>query len=498
MVPFITLSHVRDVIYVLVTIFAYTFKKNKVRWGKKRTIENGKVIQMASIVTCYTEKYDTVLETVNSLYRSSEKTHSFIGITIKNIVVCVCDGQLVGQENEAPLSDLFKKEMTETQLPFVRKYKTWRNELCTAVIHVGYMNHRERVFILIRKLKNHGKKDGLILAKKIIVELNSGIEKYQLDLETAIEYVFSTDADTKIDLMCVPHCIKNMEQYQEIDGAVCLLRVLFHARSIFWDHMQHFQYFSSQFVRRGTESVLAKVSCLSGAGNIIRVSSKAYEYANYHYEKYPRTTSLLDVIPKMNGTDRRYTTLLLKQSMDVKLVMLSKAFVYTETPQDLLTYVSQRKRWGSNSFSNSLVNIVSRNIPWYTKLSGIVDVFRILSSYFRIMSYIWFWVYIYHINFTVVIFVVSTIGLVYTYTLIIVLVCGDKKLSLLYGFVTNKLTTPIFSSLIFTEILFRFDDFKWGMTQKVKDENDADLLAEIVVEQMSIFFEAMNCLLKNV
>lgn len=149
-----------------------------------------------------------------------------------------------------------------------------------------------------------------------------------------------------------------METYPELDASVCMLRVLFHKRSFFWDHMQHFQYFNSQFVRRGTESFLGKVTCLSGSGNMCRVESEKkpnpYDYANYHYEKCPKTTSLLDVVPKMIGTDRRYTTLMLKAAKDTKLVMLIKSFVYTETPQDFLTYISQRKRWGTNSVSNSL------------------------------------------------------------------------------------------------------------------------------------------------
>lgn len=79
----------------------------------------------------------------------------------------------------------------------------------------------------------------------------------------------------------------------------------------------------------------------------------------------------MDVVPKMIGTDRRYTTLKLKYSRDVKLVMFYDTYVYTETPQDATTYISQRKRWGTNTFSNSLINISSRNIPWFTKLSGI-------------------------------------------------------------------------------------------------------------------------------
>ena len=485
MIPFVTLSHVRDFIFVLIAIVARIFRIQKKNWGKKVPLRTGYSIKMASIVTCYSEKFETVLETCESLFRSAEKTKESLDISVQNIIVCVCDGRLIGEENSEPLSDSFRKIMTQTQKPIFRKYITWKNNEAIAMVNIGYLKDTKRVFILITKSTNHGKKDGLILAKKIINEINTcpkGKEAYSnhplLKVTNPgseegdgclIKYTFCTDADTAIDVNCVPKCIKTMEQYTEIDGAVCLLRVLFHKRSWFWDPMQHFQYFNSQFIRRGTESFFAKVTCLSGSGNICRISSPAYKYANYHYEKYPKTTSLLDVVTKLNGTDRRYTTLMLKHNRETKIVMLEKSFTYTETPQATLTFISQRKRWGSNSMSNSLVNISSRNFPWYTKLSAMVDVFRILSSYFRVMSYVWFWVYIYQVQVAAVIFVLVTICVVYTYAILIILIYGDKRLVLLYGFLLNKLTSPILTCFIFSEILFRFDDFSWGMTQKVKD-----------------------------
>lgn len=78
-------------------------------------------------------------------------------------------------------------------------------------------------------------------------------------------------------------------------------------------------------------------------------------------------------------------------------------------------------------------------------------------------------------------FVLVTVAIVYTYTLIVILVYGDKKLSLIYGFFLNKLTAPFFITFIFSEILFRFDDFKWGLTQKIQDDPAAsELLGEPV------------------
>ncbi|MCK5347192.1 MAG: hypothetical protein KAR20_27475, partial [Candidatus Heimdallarchaeota archaeon] len=198
----------------------------------------------------------------------------------------------------------------------------------------------------------------------------------------------------------------------------------------------------------------------------------------------------------MIGTDRRYTTLKLKSSRDVKLAMFHDTFVYTETPQNLKTYISQRKRWGTNTLSNSLVNISSRNIPWFTKLSAIVDILRLIASYFRFVSFIFFWVFLFigDIKLELIIFLAITIGTVYLYTFVSILAVGEKRFSLLYGFMLNKIITPLITVRIFTEILLNFDDFSWGDTQKVKgfvhhqelDQlnklNKANQLNEIIIQ----------------
>lgn len=465
-VPAITLSHARDILYVSAGLFARLFRQKKRNWGKKSKINPDAIVVVGCVVTCFTEKYETVLETIRCLYASADACDI---TTVKAIVICVCDGQLVGSENTEALGDSFLKKMVQTKKPLVKKYKTWKKDECTAVIHYGTLD--DKPFMLIRKMKNYGKKDGLILAANLIHDINRKSKQYKrFGITENIKYLHSTDADTATDLNCIGNSVKNMEMYPEVDGAVNLLRVRFHKPSFFWDHLQHFQYFSSQFIRRYAESFFAKVTCLSGSGNMVRTSSHNVQYSDHHYNAYPTTTSLIDVVPKMQGTDRRRTTLMLKADRSSKLVMLDKTYVETETPQDVLTYISQRKRWSGNSFFNSVVNIFSRNFPWYTKLSAFVDILRIYTTYFRIFSYIWFLTHVQHIRLEAVLFVVASSGAVYLYTITMILIYGYRRLSLVYGFVLNKLTTPFFSALIFYEVVFRFDDFNWGMTQKFKDE----------------------------
>ena len=74
----------------LITVIARIFRIEKKNWGKKVPLIKGSSLKMASIVTCYTEKYETVLETCVSLFKSAENTQKYIDINVKNIVICVC------------------------------------------------------------------------------------------------------------------------------------------------------------------------------------------------------------------------------------------------------------------------------------------------------------------------------------------------------------------------------------------------------------------------
>jgi len=95
--PFITLPHIRDDIYVLATVGSIMIKRYTGMWGEP--IENlfeNKPITVASLVTCYSEDYASVKDNIENLMTV---TKSNKGIPITNLVICVCDGMVVGQAN---------------------------------------------------------------------------------------------------------------------------------------------------------------------------------------------------------------------------------------------------------------------------------------------------------------------------------------------------------------------------------------------------------------
>lgn len=173
----------------------------------------------------------------------------------------------------------------------------------------------------------------------------------------------------------------------------------------------------------------------------------------------------------MIGTDRRYTSLLLNSSRKSKVVLLHEVFVETRPPQSLTSFIFQRKRWGTNALFNGFVNIfASSNIPWFMKVSACIDVLRIMSIYFRTFVWVSFWVYLTSIPLYLIWVLCATLFPLYVYTFVMILLCGDRKISLFYGFILNKMFSPFLMIAIWTQILFHFDDFSWGAGSARKEE----------------------------
>jgi hypothetical protein len=90
-IPFITLAHVRDIIFILFGCISYICCKYRVNWG---TVNNQpeKKTTICSLVTCYAEPYNIVSATIKSM----EVVNKEDDVTkITNFIICITDGRLV-------------------------------------------------------------------------------------------------------------------------------------------------------------------------------------------------------------------------------------------------------------------------------------------------------------------------------------------------------------------------------------------------------------------
>ncbi|CAN0552781.1 unnamed protein product [Ectocarpus sp. 12 AP-2014] len=339
-------------------------------------------------------------------------------------------------------------------------FPSWKSKLLTKLVYkIGTYN--DTSVILSYKEHNSGKKDSLIIGENFIV---LGIPRIESLGVRQVDFIYHTDGDTISEENCLNEMVKSLVDDADLDGVSGLLRTyLKHDASCMesaFVAMQDFQYFFSIVVRRMTESVMNSTICLPGCSNMIRVSQKTHvaieKYGNLPVNK----SGLVQTVTRMQGTDRRYTTLLLRQGS--KLQMNWRAFVHTEPPLNATAFVNQRRRWSSNSFFNSMVTLYSNNIPMYIKISNLIDIARVFTTIFRVISYLCFWVYVKNFSLVNIVFFSVFIALPYLYAFAWIFCIVSEWKQMIAGFFLNKIFMPFLSVVAVTKMFLTSTDFAWG------------------------------------
>ena len=343
-----------------------------------------------------------------------------------------------------------------------RLYQNWKSkEDAKLVYNVGRYNNT--TVVLSYKQNNSGKKDSLIIGEKFIT---TGIPEIKSIDAARIDFIYHTDGDTVSDKNCLKEMLKSLTNDPKLDGVSGLLRA-YGREDTSWSErafvmMQDFQYFFSLIVRRMTESLMNSTTCLPGCSNMIRIGPKT-EVAIQKYTNLPADeNSLLQTVTRMQGTDRRYTTLLLKQGSNLQ--MSWRSFVHTEPPLNASSFINQRRRWSSNSFFNSIVLLYSKNIPLYVRTSSLFDIARVFTTLFRFVSYFCFWLFIREFSLTNLVFLSLFIVFPYIYAFAWIFCIIPEWKQMLLGFLLNKVAMPFLSTVAVTKMFLTSTNFAWGAT----------------------------------
>ncbi|KAJ1021541.1 hypothetical protein NDA13_005577 [Ustilago tritici] len=236
--------------------------------------------------------------------------------------------------------------------------------------------------VIVRKVKNAGKKDSLIFAfdlfnsdNEATGHCNSEAREMVLDHIRKLynqpdlqhfDFLFCTDADTKILAGSVNVLADRlMDEGEETVGACGIVEADFDkpGRSwrncglwYFWDHFQGFQYTYGQRIRRRSESSWGRVTCMPGAITMLRMGSILGQ-ASAEYRKHVANGNLINRQVQYQGTDRRLCWSIISRSKTVRTVLETRAACFTIPPQTLSHYLSQRCHWGSNAYFNAFVTI---------------------------------------------------------------------------------------------------------------------------------------------
>lgn len=455
---FVAGGHVRDVFSVIYQVF--NMKKILRRCPEFVDDE-----QLSSTICCLVPVYNE--EPIMLKKNLDALTTQKLSANTKVLVMLLFDG--VAEHNiELYDSVVQLVDLNDFSEGEERWYQNWKTKEDTRLVYsVGRYNNT--TVILSRKEINSGKKDSLIIGEKFITSRIPEIEEINV---SRVDFIYHTDGDTVSDENCLNEMLKSLRDDPDLDGVSGLLRTCGRANASCTEQgfvmMQDFQYFFSLIVRRMTESLLNSTTCLPGCSNMIRIGTRT-DVAIGKYGNLPANeSSLVQAVTRMQGTDRRYSTLLLKQGSNLQ--MNWRAFVHTEPPVTPVSFINQRRRWSSNAFFNSLVLLYSKSIPLYIRVSTLLDIGRVFSTLLRFVSYFCFWIFIGDFSITNLVFLSLFIVLPYVYAFVWIAFIIPEWRQMLMGFFLSKIFMPFLSAIAVTKMFFTATNFAWGSTA-VSDTN---------------------------
>lgn len=455
---FVAGGHARDVLSVIYQVFNM---KKILRRCPDIVDDEQRRSTICCLVPVYNEDPIVLKKNLDAL------TKQKLSANTKVLVMLLFDGLA---EHNIDLYDSVVQLVDKFDFSFgeERWYRNWKTKEDTRLVYnVGRYNNT--TIILSHKENNSGKKDSLIIGEKFITSRIHEIEKIDV---SRVDFIYHTDGDTVSDENCLNEMLKSLRDDPNLDGVSGLLRTCGRANASCTEQgfvmMQDFQYFFSLIVRRMTESLLNSTTCLPGCSNMIRIGTRT-NVAIGKYGNLPvNESSLVQTVTRMQGTDRRYSTLLLKQGSNLQ--MNWRAFVHTEPPLTPVSFINQRRRWSSNAFFNSFVLLYSRSIPLYIRVSTLLDICRVFSTLFRFVSYFCFWIFIGDFSLTNLIFLSLFIVLPYVYAFVWIAFIIPEWRQMLMGFFLNKIFMPFLSVIAVTKMFFTATNFAWGSTT-VSDTN---------------------------
>ena len=348
------------------------------------------------LVPCYNESEEELTTSLNSLTLQKVVNND------NRCLLIICDGSAIGKGNKQTSTDKILKNMlkiSNTDSGEYYDYKTWDNNQNIIKIHTGLYKYMNEVinFILIIKTTNYGKRDSLVLARKMVLNYNThnndnsniipfsvseSLFKYMFGLlktiyDTNVDYIIGIDADTIFDYNCSYELIQCIEKDKNIHGCVGYVDILPTERTINMYSpfilYQYGEYMFSQCLRRYTQSIITqKVNCLSGCNQIIRVSKETCGNAilnilNYlpmeHENIFNHIRSYANHICHM-----------LSMYPYVKSTQNLNAIAYTSVPTNFKVFMSQRRRWTLGAMTNDMMLTYLPNINIFERISAYINV----------------------------------------------------------------------------------------------------------------------------
>jgi chitin synthase len=375
--------------------------------GSKMCLENNdKKYRFSSknyiyIIPCYNESEEELTNSINSLVNQQTISND------KRCLMIICDGKVKGNNNTSMTHIILKKILSINILPFYYDYMTWDGNKNLIELYYGEYSYNNIVipYILIVKCINYGKRDSLVLARRLCYNYNNMIESTSNDIEEVfiddnyttdscslnlnhtvndifnnvynekIEYIIGIDADTIFDYNCSYELIKDIDMDKNIHGCVGIVNIV--PKMNLFTLYQYAEYMFAQCLRRHSQSYIThKVNCLSGCNQVLRISKETCgEEILQKFNYLPKDNeNIFNHIRSYASEDRNHVCLMLSMYPYVKTTQTLKAICYTNIPLSIKVFLSQRRRWSLGANSNDMMLVYLKGINIFERISAFVNV----------------------------------------------------------------------------------------------------------------------------
>lgn len=447
------------------------------------------------VVPCYNE---SAVELRTSIHSLIEQRHVHGD---DRLILIICDGKVKGAGNALSTDALLKDLLQISGMGFYYEYPTWdgkQNIICEYKTMYTYKTDTIPIILLIKE-NNYGKRDSLVLARRICYAFNrfqgfhNSTQTYGIDNPDAflphlvanlavvfpekIDYIIGIDADTVFDYNCTYELIQGIERDKDgnIHGCVGFVDVdkQMPAYSPFVLY-QYAEYVFAQTLRRQAQAnITHKVSCLSGCNQILRVSEetcgeKILKVFNY----YPTASdNIFKHIRSYASEDRNHVCNMLSFYPYVRTVQTLKAVAYTVVPTSIRVFLSQRRRWNLGANTNDLLLIYLPGINVFERILAGVNVLTFTLTPFICVATVYFVMAIVTEPTTLMLYlsIVLFPPIFHSFLVPLFIKPLSFKDSLYYylAYLFFHSTAWFVSVVCFVNALIKMDVFTWGKTRMI-------------------------------
>ncbi|AGE48725.1 chitin synthase [Paramecium bursaria Chlorella virus AP110A] len=334
-----------------------------------------------TLVPAYREDKQELLNTLSSI----KKQDDLNGI---NTVVVICDGDF---EAAAASREIFDDGVS---ININDAYFDWNGEANDLELRKGIWNGIK--YILIIKKRNVGKRDSLVFVRTLAFNKLNNSSEYAMRLNPhminfwnnnmeSAEYIIGTDADTRYNQDAFIKMLNDIDG-SGADGAVGYIHVD-NITSGFWIWYQSIEYAIAQHVRRMSQSrVYERVSCLSGAFQVLRISTTCTTEILKKFNKPPNEYILYSLLVSLFSEDRRHCLEALRVNNKLRFRQVLDAVCFTVPPVSWSVFLSQRRRWSLGASFNEAFMAFAINTNIFERVWGLVDCFVLACVPFYVFS----------------------------------------------------------------------------------------------------------------